>query len=122
MEKWILTWTKLAPLNQQTVDNLDDNLPGVYRLSYKADDDNYYVFYVGQSEDIKKRLLRHLSIYEENDRIKEYLRTKQCFFRLARITRGYLRDATEKAVYREYKPKCNYQEPDGRTDIEINLT
>ena len=61
MENWTLTWTKLSYLDQKTIKELSDNMAGVYRLSYKAENGDYYVFYVGQAEDIKKRLSEHLS-------------------------------------------------------------
>lgn len=122
MESWTLTWTKLTTLTEQSVKRLPISIGGVYRLSYKSSDGNYYVFYVGQAEDIRERLLQHLSASETNDCIKSYLRTENCFFRYSKITKQYLRDATERKAYREYGPKCNYQEPAGRLDIEINLT
>ena len=122
MENWTLTWTKLVSLNEQAVKSLPGNLPGIYRLSYKADDGNYYVFYAGQSDDVKDRLLQHLSVDEENVCIKNYLSTKNCFFRYAKITQGYIRDAAEKQMYGHYEPSCNETEPKGRDDIGVNLT
>jgi excinuclease UvrABC nuclease subunit len=122
MENWTLTWTKLTKLNEPLIKELKDGIPGVYRLSYKAAEDNYYVFYVGQADDIKQRLLQHISSYETNECIKDHFRTKECFFRYAKIIKDYIRDATERKVYKEYGPKCNYQEPQGRLDINVNLT
>ncbi len=122
MENWTLTWTKLTKLNEPLIKDLEDEIPGVYRLSYKATDGNYYIFYVGQADNIKQRLLQHISSYETSECIKDYFRTKECFFRYAKITKDYVRDATERKVYGEYGPKCNYQEPQGRSDININLT
>jgi len=122
MENWTLTWTKLTALTEGIINSIPTDKSGVYRLSYKSNDGNYYVFYVGQAEDIKKRLLEHLSVYEENECIKDHLRTKECFFRYAVITRKNVRDATERAAYREYKPSCNYQEPSGSDTIQVNLS
>lgn len=50
MENLTLTWTKLTKLSSENIDKIKDNSSGVYRLSYEADDSNYYVFYVGQAE------------------------------------------------------------------------
>lgn len=122
MENWTLTWTQLAELSDISVKKLADNLAGVYRFSYKADDGNYYVFYVGKAEDIKKRLLEHLSSSEQNVCIKNYLATKKCFFRYAKITKDYIRDAAEKQMYKQYEPSCNDKEPEGRDDVKVNLT
>lgn len=122
MENWTLTWTKLTELIESSIRGLGDNLPGAYRLSYKADDGNYYVFYVGKSEDIKKRLLEHVSSEEKNVCIKNYLSTKKCFFRYAQITKEHIRDAAERQMYKQYEPSCNEKEPQGRDDVRVNLT
>lgn len=122
MENWKLSWTKLDELNKISAGKVPDNLPGVYRLSYKAEDDNYYVFYIGKAEKIKERLLQHLSSTEENVCIKNYLDTKKCFFRYAKITKSYIREATEKKMYKQYVPTCNTNEPEGRDDVKVNLT
>lgn len=122
MENWTLTWTKLTGLKETFVKALADNLPGVYRLSYEAEDGNYYVFYIGKAEDIKKRLLEHLSSGEKNVCIRNYLSTKNCFFRYAKITKSYIRDAAERQMYKQYEPSCNENEPEGRDDVKVNLT
>ncbi len=120
MEKWTLKWTGLTPIEE--ISSLDDGITGVYRLSYKHDEDNYYVFYVGQSEDIKHRLLEHKSSDETNVCIKNYISTKQCFFRYATITRAHVRNAIEKQAFKYYQPTCNENEPTGRDDVAGNLS
>ncbi len=122
MENWKLTWTKLENLSETAIEGLPDNLPGVYRLSYKAEDGNYYVFYIGKAEKIKDRLLQHLSSTEENICIKNYLSTKECFFRYAKVTEAYIREAAEKQMYKQYEPICNTKEPEGGEDVKVNLT
>jgi len=122
MENWTLTWTKLTSLDSGSVSNIPANLPGVYRLSYKAEDGSFYVFYIGKAEGIKERLLQHLSENEENVCIKNYLTTKKCFFRYATISKDYIRNAAEKLMYRHYQPVCNLKAPEGRDDIKLNLT
>jgi len=122
MENWKLIWTKLTAVSETAAKAIGDNLAGVYRLSYLADDGSYYIFYVGQSEDIKKRLLEHLSSNEKNVCIKNYLTTKKCFFRYAKITKAYIRDAAERQMYKQYEPSCNEKEPAGRDDVRVNLT
>jgi excinuclease UvrABC nuclease subunit len=121
MENWTLTWTKLTLLDKASLDKIPDELAGIYRLSYKGDDDGIYVFYVGQALDIKTRLLQHLSPAELNEKIKYYL-TKQCYFRYAQINKDYIRDAAEKQMYKQYQPPCNEKEPQGRDDVKVNLT
>lgn len=122
MENWKLTWTKLTEFNKDSIESLLDDLPGVYRLSYyKEDDKNYYVFYIGQSKDIKKRFLEHLSENGENICIKNFLATEKCFFKYAKITKDYIRNAAERQMYKHYVPSCNSIEPEGRDDVRVNL-
>jgi len=122
MEKWELTWTKLTDLDETTVSRIPDRIPGVYRLSRLAVNGNYYIFYVGQSEDIKQRLLEHLSSNEKNVCIKNYVDTKKCSFRYAKITEKNIRDAAERQMYKHYAPTCNEVEPSGKVDVEVNLS
>lgn len=122
MENWTLTWTRLAAASEININAIGEDLAGVYRLSYLADNGDYYVFYVGQSENIKKRLLEHLSSKEENVCMRNYLTTKKCFFRYAKVTKSYIRDAAEKQMYKRYEPSCNELEPTGRNDVKVNLT
>jgi len=120
MENWELTWTRLTSLIEENIEKIPANTQGVYRLSYKSDDGNYYVFYAGKSEDIKNQLLTHLS--ESNIIcVKNYIDTKSCFFRYAIISQDYVRAATEKQVYNYFEPTCNKIEPEGRDDIKVNL-
>lgn len=122
MENWKLTWTKLTFFNKSSVGNLPNDIAGIYRLSYKSDDGKYYIFYVGQSENLKKRLLEHLSDEETNFCIGNYLGKKDCFFRYAKVTEEYIRSAAEKQMYKQYEPICNTIEPKGREDVRVNLT
>jgi excinuclease UvrABC nuclease subunit len=121
MENWTLTWTGLIPLNETSIEEIPENLPGVYRLSYKDTDGNYYVFYVGQSENIKKRLLEHISNSESNVCMRNYINSKECIFRYAKVNNDYVRNAAEKQMYKHYEPTCNEKEPEGREDVQVNL-
>lgn len=122
MENWTLTWTKLNKLDEGNINSMPDNLPGVYRLSYKGKDGSYYVFYVGQARDIKERLSEHLSEAEDNVCIKIYLSKEECFFKYAKISREDLRNTAERQMYRHYEPVCNIKEPEeGGENFQFNL-
>ncbi|MBI4647128.1 MAG: GIY-YIG nuclease family protein [Bacteroidia bacterium] len=120
MENWKLTWTKLTSLKKDEINKIPDNTQGVYRMSYIADDGKYYVFYVGKAEDLKKRLNEHLN-ENQNVCIRNYISTKECYFRYAIITKDYVRAAAERQSYKYYQPTCNSNEPEGRDDIQVNL-
>lgn len=122
MESWELTWTKLAALNPAEVNKIADSIKGVYRLSYKSDDGKFYVFYVGQSEDLKKKFLEHLAENEQNEGIKHNVSLGKCFFRYAQVSQDYIRSAAEKQMFKHYQPHWNKKEPEGRDDVVVNLT
>ncbi|MBA7561151.1 hypothetical protein ES708_02786 [subsurface metagenome] len=125
MENWTLIWTKLEKFTSEVVNQLRNNIPGVYRLSYKHQDGNYYVFYIGQSGDsqgIKERLSQHFLESEPNVCISNYLKKEKCYFRYAHITNKEVRNATERQVYNIYQPTCNEIQPNGRDDIQVNLS
>ncbi len=125
MEQWTLSWTNLKRLSLEIVKQLPSAIPGVYRISYKHQDGNYYVFYVGQSGDsqgIKERLLQHLSESEPNVCISNYLNKEECYFRYAQITNEEVRNAAEMQSYNTYQPTCNNVQPVGRNDIQVNLS
>ncbi len=121
MENWTLTWTNLITLNRDSANEIPENLPGVYRLSYKGDDGKYYVFYVGQATDIKSRLLQHLSDSESNMCIRNYL-TRECSFRYAKVINENVRNSAERQMYNYYEPSCNERKPDGNDEIQVNLS
>lgn len=120
MEKWKINWSILKSLNAVEVNSIPEKLPGVYRLSYKAEDEKTYVFYVGQAVDIKTRLKQHFE-ESENICIKNYTSSKSCYFRFAIIRRDYVRNAVERLAYKKYRPSCNEKEPEGSEDVFVNL-
>lgn len=120
MEILTLDWSRLTELNDTNVKSIPDKLPGIYRLSHKRDD-KYYVFYVGQSDNIRKRLLEHLSSSESNEGIKHYIAEKKCYFRYAKVEKEDVRKAAKRQMYKLYEPSWNEAMPDGRDDIEVNL-
>jgi len=123
MEVWTLNWTKLEQLTNEAATNLDNDIPGVFRLSYKHKDDKYYVFFVGQSTSIKEYFLAY---YEDgvidNVCVKNHISSGNCYFRYAQISNEEVRNATEKQAYNLYKPECNKVQPQGRDDIQVNLS
>ena len=121
MSKIQITWSKLIPLEKEKIDEIG-GVGGVYRISKKADDGNYYVFFVGSSEDIKEKLLSHRFEKETNLRLKSYLEQEADFvFRYAVIREKSTQEAIEKQMYKHYLPEFNIEEPKSSLDIEANL-
>lgn len=92
---------------EYTKDNVDKYAPesgGVYRLSYSND---YIVFYVGQSKNLKARLHYHLSPSEVDKCIKKHLSKYDCYFRFVEIASEDERIKVESEQIKKYTPECN---------------
>ncbi len=96
-------------------------IAGVYRLiNYSRADDKYYVYYVGQADDLNNRLSQHLSGNETNKCCQKYLDNYTCYFRAAAISRQADRDRAEVALYNKFEPTCVERIQDVKP-LEINF-
>lgn len=121
MEKVNLTWNLLKALNEANLNLLENDIKGVYRLSYKHEDGNIYVFYVGESADIKKVLLNHFTA-SDKECIVNHLKVSQCYFRYAQVESQEMRKKILSKLYKFYQPHCNDPIPVDDNSIEINIT
>ena|ERR1035437_5379344 len=119
MENWTLIWTKLTSLKKTNINTIPTKTAGAYRLSYKHEDGNYYIYFVGESADLRKTLMEHLD-NEVNACLLSYNNYDR-FFRYAIISEEYVRKATIGVMYNNYKPACNEVIPLFREDIIVNL-
>lgn len=123
MENVQLTWTPLSPLKKESIELLPNAAAGVYRLSYReSSEDDFYVFYVFDTLNIKESLLAHLN-ESTNSCISVKINNKECAFRFAQISDEIVRKAAVKQAYFHYQPMCNEKVPEGNNDdILVNLT
>lgn len=108
-----------------TDDNVQKYAPtkaGVYKIGIKQQNGQLAVRYVGQADDLDRRLKEHLDFdNEENECLVERLRKYHAEFSFAEISNEDDRDGAELALYNHYEPVCN--DPDAipsEPDIEIN--
>jgi excinuclease UvrABC nuclease subunit len=100
-------WSERYQYNtEKDVNSYAPSKAGVYRLIYHSGD-KYYVFYVGQSENLKERLLSHLNTSEPNACIKKHLKDYTCYFRCIEVTTQEERNKIEEQQIDEYSPSCN---------------
>ena len=99
-------WSNRYPYDESNVNHYTPTSGGVYRLIYKSSE-KYYGFYVGQGNDLKRRLLEHLKPSEPDECIKKYLLDYKCYFRFIIISSSVDRDRIERENIEEYKPSCN---------------
>jgi len=94
----------------------------VYKIGIKLQDGTLKVRYVGQANDLDRRLKEHLDLdNEQNECLKERLQKYNAAFSFAEVSRQNDRDGAERALYYHYEPVCNDPDaiPNG-PDIEIN--
>lgn len=99
-------WSNRYSYTETNVKQYATLTAGVYRLIYKKGED-YFVFYVGQSNNIERRLLEHLSTSEADSCIKRHLRDYDCFFRFIEISSLDERNRVEREQIEKYDPTCN---------------
>lgn len=99
-------WTRRYEYTETNVETYVPSLGGVYRLIYHSGD-KYYVFYVGESNDLNRRLLQHLSSSEPDPCIRKHLRNYTCYFRYTKVSTQKEREGIEDQQIREYTPTCN---------------
>jgi hypothetical protein len=90
-------------------DNVNSQAPlrgGVYRLVYYSNE-KFYVFFVGQSNNLRNKLNEHLNSSEQNACIKECLSKYPCFFRYVEVDDSLERDRIEGQQISEFHPSCN---------------
>ncbi len=101
-----LNWSDRTKHNATGV-SCTREVPGVYRLIYlNPKDNNYYVFHIGQSDNLKVSLAQHLPWREKNPHLAFYLQNYKCFFRAATVEAQIERDMTEVALYKYFLPQC----------------
>ncbi len=103
-------WTDYYDYQESVVKANVEQKAGVYRMATIEADQKYYPFYVGQAQDLKARLLQHLSASEQNTCIKTRLARNRCYFRFAYVSTQAERDSEEQAAISQFNPDCNKQQ------------
>lgn len=110
----------ITPYDEQKVKLNAPESAGVYLIWVKLQNGNWRCFYVGKAENLKERLLDHLSTSESNTCVKTNTGKFVCGFEYALVARKDDRSGIEKYLYDHYKPECNQVDPGG-DPISINL-
>ncbi len=104
-------WTDPQWLSKENVERLVRSEAGVYRMSRQEANGEFTVFYAGQAQDLRGRLLQHLSASEPNTCIRRRVREERCAFRVAYVGTQGERDEEEHIVIHTFDPECNKQQP-----------
>ena len=107
MEK--LDWYKIS---NKEINSLPEG-SGLYIFSVLLKNQEYGVFYVGQSLNIRTRVAQHFSDSEPNDKLRNFLKKNFTFkISYARCREGLL-DKLEKYLIKHYSPVFNNQDGNG---------
>ncbi len=117
-----LDWRGYFEYTEENVQKYAPTTAGVYKIGIKQQNGELAVRYIGQANDLDRRLKEHLDLdNEQNECLSERLRKYHAEFSFAEVSAQSDRDGTEKALYDFYEPTCN--DPDAipkGPDIEIN--
>lgn len=117
-----LDWKGYFEYTDGNVQKYAPTKAGVYKIGIKQKDEKLAVRYIGQANDLDRRLKEHLDLDNEpNECLVERLRKYHAEFSFAEVNTQSDRDGAEKALYDFYEPACNDADaiPNG-PDIEIN--
>jgi excinuclease UvrABC nuclease subunit len=115
-----ITWSSFQNLTEENVRKYVPKDAGVYLLWVKLKNEKWRCYYVGQADDLERRLLEHLSDEEKNPCIKTNVHDYISGYKYAKVARQSDRDGIEKSLYDHYEPECNEKDPGGEP-IEVNL-
>lgn len=119
-----LTWISLTKLDIDNISKINNNIHGVFRLSYKHKDGNIYVFFVGGGNNIKEELKKLLEKEKDKDNecISSHLRSFECYFRYAELKQTEYINSVLGELYKFYQPACNEPIETNGNNIQINVT
>jgi len=117
-----LNWKGYHLYTNSNVQKYAPNEAGVYKIGIKQQNKTLAVRYIGQTDDLDRRLKEHLDFNnEENECLVKKLKKYHSAFSFAEVGRQSDRDGAERALYNHYRPVCN--DPDAipnEPDIDIN--
>ena len=122
-KKLQLDWKGYHEYTEENVQKYTPTRAGIYKIGIKQQNGKLAVRYVGQANDLDRRLKEHLDLKnEQNECLAERLRKYNAEFSFAEVGTQNDRDGAEKALYDYYAPQCNDSDaiPNG-PDIEINV-
>lgn len=113
-----LTWSDLFSYTIANIEKYVRMRGGVYMISLQ-NSDRYIPIYVGQSQDLRERLLEHETTFEDNDCLADYIEHAVLVFRYCYVSAAN-RDNVEYTLCSKYDPECNDEIPSG-TLVDITL-
>ena len=114
-----LEWRGRYDYDEQAIRGSDMNKSGIYIISAGPRIANKLPIYVGKAENLKTRLLEHLSDGGVDTCIKKYVRENQSSFYYCYVSNERDRENIEHTLYKQWTPRCNERTPEGK-EIKFN--
>lgn len=103
-----LSWSEYRPYAIENVNQYVPARAGVYKISLLQQDGRVAVRYVGQSDNLNRRLKQHLDLKNEpNVKLAASLGQYSARFSFAEVPLQSDRNGAEKALYGNYAPRFN---------------
>lgn len=114
-------WSGVRRYAEENSKNVPEKA-GVYEILVKRNDGKYNRKYIGQTENLHTRYLKHLSNDEENEDIYNGIRKKICGFDYALIKSEDDRADAEQKLYDKHGYPWNKERPKGSgRDLDIEV-
>lgn len=117
-----LAWQRYLPFTLANVKAYAPVKAGVYKIAVELTSGKKQVIYVGKATDLDSRLKDHLSEWQTNLDLYSLVRQYRCHFAVAVVSLQDDRNAAERALYLNFRPRCNTQEPTGPAYLVTPLT
>jgi len=115
-----LNWTPRTRLSEKDITYIPAQA-GVYRLAYYDEKkDKYFVYFVGQAENLYEAIQKHFPEREINPCCQKYLKSHLCFARAAIVPESEVRDGVEVALFQHFMPPCIGQIPNVHP-VDVNF-
>ncbi|EKD44440.1 MAG: hypothetical protein ACD_71C00130G0002 [uncultured bacterium (gcode 4)] len=96
-----IDWTDLISLYWINITTKVPEEAWIYAILYK-DNESQHIFYVWQTDNLKKQLLEHISSNEPNECLNQKIRYYRCYFKYTKISLQKERDDCKALLLRKY--------------------
>lgn len=117
-----LNWSSPRRYMREDIQRFSTEKAGIYLIYAERANAYKQLVYVGQADNIKTRLLEHISENEKNEILKRILSHEVCYYSYAEVPLPNKRNSIENFIYNKCHPEANINRPptqDGSTEVNI---
>ena len=103
-----LEWSKFSySFEEKDILEKTPESPGIYLFWVKLTKGSWKCFYIGETNNLRKRILSHTKPTEKRPCIKDRITGKTCGYEFAIVEDESHRDGIMTYLYDYYKPECS---------------